>query len=532
MAALAAGAAAATGLALTWNRIRNRERPSWTRPGPDEGLSPECVAALTQLRRGVDDVLGRLSDLQLARDGALRQAIAANAQAEFLDALSQRPGSTASTVAEGAGVVNTTSDVIGLGGSVLEGSDLAGVPAWVEEARRTLATADDMADAASALERQLARDLLLGRSTLIDPRVVAAYATQAKTGWTRGATAAATAAQRSTILKHLGTGLGVVSALAGVTGWVFGARHFDDLEQMGRWRGRAELRRAEADRWMGLAGEVSTRVADLEREFDTAIAAYNERARVCNAVPLTPPTWAQITEEFSRNALPVGADAPPSTAIETVLPTGPQPVPTDDRAGGCDRSVYDRLLQQYQQSLARRDDAATRHRTWAEHAADAKVAATAVEADRDRLRAYISESQNWWRGLNVAGLGATALPVLFTFSPPAAIVCGVVSIGTSLVSGAAVPNDMLVEMGRIDTIAQQLPVFVEQFRLERDRARRALDEADENARQRHFQLVMMHGRCSATTGAGWPESPPHPSLTVPIVTDGRPRPYVEIIRWH
>ncbi len=537
--ALAAGAAAAAGLALTWNRIRNRPRPDWARTDPGDGLSPECFHALTDLRSKVDDVLGKLSDLQLARDGAARQAVAANAQAELLDAFGSRPGTAAGEAGEAAGTTGTVTDVAGVVGSVIEGSDTVGVPGWVAAARKTLAESDDLVAAVRSVRQLLAEDLMRSGSSLIDTKTLAAYSREAAAGWSKGASAAATAASRAQVLEKLGFGLGVINALASAASWVLSERNFDDLDQMGRWRGEAELARAEADRWMGLAGEIADRTKDLQKDFDAAIAAYNERARVCNAVPLTPPAWSNIVEEFGEPALPIGQDAPPSTALQTLLPPGPEPVPSDDRTHGCDRSVYDRLLADFRKTVELRDAAAARHRRWAQHTVDAQLAVTAIDADRERLRAYLEECQSWWRGLNTAGLIATSVPLVavvapfvFTLSPAGAIICGFTSITASFVGSAAVPENLLIEAGKLDAIAEQLPTFVAQFRLERDRARQEVEDAEENARQRHFQLTMMHGRCSAATGAGWPEPPPCTSLTIPIITTGSPHPYVEIIRWH
>lgn len=532
--ALAAGAAVVVGIPLTWNRIRNRERPGWARTDPGTGLTNECFQALSGLRRSVDEVLGRLSDLQLAADGAGRRAAAASVEGALLDALiasQQQPAAAISGVAATAsGAVNTTTDVAGIATSIAEGSGAA--PGWVAAAQSQIAAADDLATAVARVRAMLMADLAGRGSSLIDARTLASCATKADELRVAGNAAMNTAAAASSRIVLAGRAFGVVSVLAGAVAMRFGSQQFDDLQLLGQWKMERELKQYEVDRWLALAGDLRQRITDLRGPFDASIAAYNARAAICSAAPLSPPPWPDVVQAFDTPPLATGAQAPPNTAIANVFPQGPDPQPRDERCVDCDRAEYDRLIAAFEDHVRRRAEAVAECRRWDQRVADVDATSAAMRDTRDAAQAYFDERVASWERWGAAGTAASV--VAFTAGPLGAIALGFSSIVSGVVAGAAAPSDAAVmDVGRLD----RLCIEIERTRGAIGReATRHLDEVSSyssNLADRRRQLVAMHARCSAAAAVPWP-SPP----TVPDEPrwerpgPGTVRPYWEILRWH
>lgn len=512
----------------------------WLRDYPGDNLSDECFKALVALRQRIDPVIEQLSQLAVARKGALWESAIVDANTIVLESLlanaEGRAGTEAARLATG-GDIGLDTDVVGTGLSGASGL----AENWLAMAQAETAAADDLASAVQKFYSKLWIDRIAGRSSLIDPSVIQAYGNRARMlqglGALQGSAAtqvkAATAA--GTVLQGLGIGTSLISLGSFVyTQHLGGAHHFDDMELLGKWKSEVEIQRAESGRWLDFAGELDGRMAALEATFNARVDAYNQRADQCGAARIAPPPWTELVNRANNAAATRNVPRGDRGAVpQSVFPRGPHPIKERDPADpDCDRGAYDAAVAEFNQQITDRADVVRRYLMWEQRRVDIAASIDALDDAYWKAWTFFEEGKTSWRIYGHAGAAATVAS--FFVAPAAAVVLGAGSIYCDLVGGAATPADARgIEVGQMRRTLDELRRTRGYVGQENMRLFNEITAFDGNIAQRRENLLSEYRGCGQNATPPWPAPPSTPksdSYTQPLTP--RARPYWEIMTWH
>jgi hypothetical protein len=503
----------------------------WLRDYPGDGLSDECFKALVALRKEIDPIIEQLSQIAVARKGALWEAAVVDAHTVVLQSLlanAEGRAATDATVLSPVGDIGTAADATG---AVVAGASDAAA-GWLASAEAAGAAADDLAGAVRNVTSMLALDRAAGRSRLLDPNVLTAYGNEARAAATAG-TATANAAGK--VITKLGIGTSLLSLGSFLyTQYGGGAGHFDDMELLGEWRSQVELQGAERGRWMSFAQELDGRIAALEATFNAKVAAYNSRADECHAAHIVPPPWSTLVERANTTAITREArPGPPGNVPQSVFPRGPHPIKERDPSDpDCDRGAYDTAIADFNKHLADRADVVRRYLMWEQRRVDIDASINALDETYWKASAFFEERKTWWRLYGHASAAATL--VSFAVGPAAAIALGAASVFCDIVGGAATPEDARgIEVGQMRRTLDEVRRARGYVGEENVRLFNEITEFDGNIADRQSRLLYEYRGCGQKATPPWPAPPEIPktdSYTKPLTPIVRP--YWEILKWH